>query len=51
MRDILLNDGEAISTEDLESYLSALMGAEVKNIPENSLFNADTFSEHILGFV
>jgi hypothetical protein len=50
MKDILLNEGEAISEDDLNSYLQALIGGEVKNIPENSPFEAETFTEKILGF-
>jgi hypothetical protein len=54
LKRLLVFDGEAISPEDLEAYLSALVGgggggAGAGALPEDSLFDANAFAESILG--
>ena len=51
LKKILVQEGESISTSDLESYLAALIGDESKYIDgQNATFDARKFSDEILGF-
>ena len=48
LRRLLVTEGEAISPEDLEAYLSALVGgggnAGLSSLLEDSLFDANSFA-------
>ena len=50
IQSLLLNEGENISENDLESYLAALLGAGMEKIPQQSSFDSNNFTESILGF-
>ena len=51
LQKMLVQEGESIAAVDLQSYLAALIGDEVKYIDgQNSLFDARKFSDEILGF-
>ena len=46
----LKTEGEQISDEDFNSYLTALIGGDVTSIPEDTALNATQIAEQILGF-
>lgn len=43
------NDGEPISTEDLDKYLQLLVGEDINKALKTQI-SADEFAENILGF-
>lgn len=50
LKDLLLNYGENIDPNDLETYFSALVGNELGPFHSNELIDSDLFSEKVLGF-
>jgi hypothetical protein len=50
LRAALMEEGEGISAEDLDAYLTALTGAGADAIPPGQMLDAKLFAEHILGF-
>ena len=50
LKAILQNDGEAITSEDLDAFLAALVGADAKKLAGHHLIDASSFAESVLGF-
>lgn len=50
LKDLLLTSGEPLSAADLDAFLVALIGSDSKSIPEDVDYDAQSFSEQLLGF-
>ena len=51
LKNMLVGEGEAISQDDLQAYLAALLGEEAQNLDvPGKTFNSHNFADEVLGF-
>jgi WD40 repeat protein/Ca2+-binding EF-hand superfamily protein len=50
LKGLLQNEGEPMTDEDLDSYLSALIGTDAKKIAGHHMIDSSSFAEQVLGF-
>ena len=50
LKQLLVSEGESISSADLEAFLAALLGGNSNTVGDGSLFDPRSFSDEILGF-